>query len=90
MTIESDDYVLPYMNITTLTINMDWGSRINLTYEFNDTNDPFRTEYDRLYPNFKTHVWNVEGTFYPTVSFWTIRLKCSLYLEYQPLNYAAT
>jgi len=68
LTIVSDEYILPWSANSTLTVEMDWGSRINLTYNFDDTNPNYEAVYDRLYPNFIGHQWDVEGTFYPTVS----------------------
>ena len=68
LTIVNDEYILPWMTNSTLTTTMDWGSRINLTYDFNDTNDVYEIEYDRFYDNTAGHQWDVEGTFYPFVS----------------------
>ena len=68
LTIVSDDYILPWSANSTLRIEMDWGSRINLTYNFTDTNPVTEAVYDRLYPNSANHTWDVEGTYYPTVS----------------------
>ena len=68
LTIVNDEYILPWMTNSTLTTTMDWGSRINLTYDFNDTNDVYEIEYDRFYENTAGHQWDVEGTFYPFVS----------------------
>lgn len=69
LTIVNDEYILPWMTNSTLTTTMDWGSRINLTYNYNDTNPLYEIAYDRFYPNTAGHMWDVEGTFYPTVSY---------------------
>lgn len=64
----ASDYVIAWNTNSTLNVTMDWGSRITLTYDFNDTNPVYEATYERFYPNEAEHLWNVEGTFYPTVS----------------------
>lgn len=64
---------------------MVWGSRLNLTYDFNDTNSGYEIAYDRLYPNTAGHMWDKEGTFYPTVRYQTVitqKVEQQSYREY--------
>ena len=77
LTLVSDDYILPWSTNSTLLTTMDWGSRIVLVYDFNDTNPNYQINYDRFYPNTAEHHWNVEGTFYPTV--------CCVHIPYSSL-----
>lgn len=68
MTIVSDRYIIPWMGDSILTMGLDWGSRIILKYDFNDTLPDEYLVYDRFNTNIMPHVWSVEGTFYPTVT----------------------
>lgn len=81
MTINSTRYIVPWKQDTTLAMFMDWGSRINLVFDFKDTNPVYEVVYDRFYENIILHKWDVVGTYYPSVS--VIRVNSVTYTHTQ-------
>jgi len=53
---------------SNLSVAMDWGSRITLTWDYLDTNPVSIAPYNPSGTNVQEHLWNVEGTYYPSVS----------------------